>query len=267
MSSEIVLFKKEGHFLSTEKNIGKIVLNRPDALNALNLDMLEGIDKALDVAEQDKEVRAVIITADGQKAFSVGADLKFVNTADPETVQKFLKRGQELFRRVENFPKPIIAAINGLCLGGGLELSLACDIRIAQEEAKLGAPEVAIGLIPAWGGTTRLPRIIGLGRAKELILTGAHIPAKDAEKIGLVNKVVPYDELQSTAVFIAAQIAGNAPLALKEAKIIANLSHDVPLEEGNAKEYEAVAKLAESKDLKEGITAVFEKRKARFTGE
>lgn len=265
----LVEYSKEGSFLSPTKNVAVITLNREAALNSINPELLDELEQALNNAEQDAEIRAVIITAKGEKVFSAGADLKAAAefSADPEKAEAFLRRGQEVFRKIEHFPKPVIAAINGLAVGGGLELALACDLRIAADTAKLGAPEVGLGLIPAWGGTQRLPKLIGMSRAKELILTGTPITAKEAEKYGIVNKVVPADELMSTALVLATQIAGNAPIALKYAKSAVNQSFKLSIEEGNDLEAQYAKELFGTKDLAEGIMATLQKRKPEFKGE
>ncbi len=263
----VVEYSKEGTFLSDTENIAKITLNRPEARNAFNMELLDGIMEALDKAEQDPDIRAVIITGSGDKAFSAGADIKAMSSMDAEASKAFLKRGQEVFRRIEQFPKAVIAAINGYAFGGGLEISLACDIRIAVDDVKLGTPEVSLGLIPAWGGSQRLSYHIGMSKAREMILTGNPITAKEAEAIGLVNKAVPADELASTAAFMAAKIADNAPLAIKAAKKSMNASRTLSIEEGNKLEYELALELTQSKDLQEGIAAILSKRKPNFKAE
>lgn len=266
MTYETLLYSKEGSFFSPEKNIGIIKLNRPTAYNALNDQLISELYQLLQEIEKDEEVRVVVITAEGQKVFCTGADLKLASELDEKSALPLVQRGQEIFSYIESFPKPTIAAINGLALGGGLELACACDIRIASEEAKVGCPETSIGLIPAWGGIQRIPKVVGLGKAKELIFTGAMITAKEAEDIGLVNKVVPPDELDSTVNWTAAKIAGNAPIALKYSKESLNKVFDVPIEEGLKHDAETCAACFGTEDVKEGIKAVFEKRKASFKG-
>jgi enoyl-CoA hydratase len=266
MTYETLIYSKEGSFFSPEKNIGVIKLNRPTAYNALNEQLISELYQLLQEIEKDDEVKVVVITAEGQKVFCTGADLKLASELTEETALPLIKRGQEIFTYIENFPKPVIAAINGLALGGGLEMALACDIRIAQEEAKLGCPETSIGLIPAWGGIQRMPKIIGMGKAKELIFTGAMITAKEAETIGLVNKVVAPDELDYTVNWTAAKIAGNAPIALRYAKESLNNVFDVTLKEGLEYDAKTCAACFSTQDIKEGIKAVFEKRKAIFKG-
>jgi len=266
MAYETIIYTKEGSFFSPEKNIGVIKLNRPTAYNAVNEQLMSELREALQEIEKDDEVKVVVITAEGQKVFCTGADLKLASELDEASALPLIESGQEVYNYVENFPKPIIAAINGLALGGGLELALACDIRIASEEAKVGCPESSIGLTPAWGGLQRLPRVVGLGKAKELVFTGAMITANEAAEMGLINKVVAPDELESTVNWTAAKIAGNAPIALKYAKESLNKVFDVPIEEGLKKDATMCAKCFGTADIKEGIKAVFEKRKSTFKG-
>ena len=264
----VVEYSKEGTFLSETENIAKITLNRPEAHNAFSNEVLDGLMEALDKAEQDKDIRAVIITGAGEKAFSAGADIKAMTTSTPEEMDAFTRRGQAVFRRIETFPKAVIAAINGFAFGGGLEIALACDIRIASENAKLGTPEVGLGIIPAWGGTQRLIYLIGGSRAREMILTGSmSTTAADAERIGLVSKVVPADELAATAAFMASQIADKGPLAIAAAKKCLDASRTMSIEEGNVLEADLMKELAATKDVAEGIGAMLAKRKPVFTGE
>ena len=246
--------------------IGIITINRPKALNAFNNDVLNEFNNLLDEIEKDNRIKVVIITGEGERTFCAGADLVEIKNSAKEEFLQFIENGQTLMRKIETIKKPFIAAINGFALGGGLELALACDIRIASENAKLGTPEVGVGLIPGWGATQRLPKVIGLGRAKELILTGVHITAKDAENIGLVNKVVVPEELINTAKEMAQKIAGNAPVAVKLAKSTVNVAFDVNIDEGYKHELEAEKKCFETEDLQEGIQALFEKRKPNFSG-
>ncbi|MFX1466145.1 MAG: enoyl-CoA hydratase/isomerase family protein [Promethearchaeota archaeon] len=246
--------------------LGIITINRPKALNAFNNDVIDEFDNLLDEIENDDTIKVVIITGEGERAFCAGADLAEIKNSTKEEFSQFIENGQMLMRKIETMEKTFIAAINGFALGGGLELALACDIRIASENAKMGTPEVGVGLIPGWGATQRLPKVIGLGRAKELILTGNHISAKDAEHFGLVNKVVTSDELIPSASKIAEKIANNAPVAVQLAKASANVSFEVNIEEGYKYELEAEKKCFETEDLREGIQALFDKRKPNFIG-
>ena len=266
MEYKNIIYSREGSFLSPEENIAVIKLNKPDALNAFNPEMLTELENAIDEINKDDTIRSVIITGVGERAFSAGADLKTASSLDEAGVRKYMDQGQRLFRKIEDLNKPVIAAINGWALGGGLELAAACDIRIASENAKLGSPEVRIGLIPGWGGTQRIAKIVGVGRAEELILTGGQVSAKDAERIGLVNKVVPPDELMSTANWTAGQIAANAPIAVRLAKKLVKKSPDLDILEGNKLELDAILECFRTEDIREGVQSVFEKRSPQFKG-
>lgn len=266
MSYKTLTYSKEASFLAPEEaNIGVITINRPDALNVLSLDLLAELNTLLDNIQKDDKIRAVVITGAG-RAFSVGADLREAQKLDPAGVQNYIQTGQHLFDKIENFDKPVIASLNGFTIGGGVELALACDIRIASEDARIGNPEVAVGLIPAWGGTVRLPKIVGKGKAAELILTGGQIDAKEAERIGLVNKTVPADELNSTVMWTAGTIASRAPIAVRQAKRILSKAIETSLEEGNKMMLEGCLVCYKTEDLQEGVKAIFEKRAAQFKG-
>lgn len=190
-----------------DQNKAIIKLNRPEALNALNQETLSELGSALDEIRNDPEVKVVLITAEGQKAFSAGADLKEASNLDEAGIKKLIELGQAVYRKIDDLPKPVLVAVNGIALGGGVEMSLAGDVRVASETAKLGSPEVNIGLIPGWGGTQRLPKILGKGKAAELILTGGVIDAKEAERVGLVDRVLSQDEFTSTVNRMASAIA------------------------------------------------------------
>jgi len=266
MSYQTLTFRKEASFLTPEKeNIGIITLNRPDALNSINQELLTELDSLLETIRKDQDVRAVVITGAG-RAFSVGADLREAEKLDEPQVREFIELGQKVFNKIENFDKPVIAAINGFTLGGGLELALACDIRIAAEGVKIGNPEVAVGLIPAWGGCVRLAKTIGRGRATEMILTGGQIDAKEAEHIGLVNKVVSADELHSTVMWTAGTVATKAPIAVRHAKKIAAKAMEIGIEEGNRMMVDACMVCFKTEDIREGVKAIFEKRSPQFQG-
>ena len=266
MSYKTLTYSGEASFLAPEEtNIGVITLNRPDALNALSVELLTELDKLLDEIANDEKIRVVVITGAG-RAFSVGADLWEAEKLDPAGVKDFIQKGQRLFDKIEGFDKPVVAALNGFTLGGGVELALACDLRIASEEARIGNPEVAVGLIPAWGGTVRLAKIVGKGKASELILTGGQIDAKEAERIGLVNKTVSADELNSTVMWTAGTIASRAPIAVKQAKRILGKAMELSMEEGNRMMLEGCLICYQTDDIKEGVKAVFEKRAAQFKG-
>lgn len=251
-----------------ENKIATVTLDHPP-VNALNLKMVEEFDALAADLENDKETRAVILTGSGTNAFCAGADLKEFEGLNPEEATKVVEKGQNAFERLSNVPQPVIAAINSLTLGGGNELAMACDLRVASDRARFGQPEVWIGLIPAWGGTVRMSRLIGPAKAKELILTGQMVNAQEAFRIGLVNKVVPDGEELRAATDIARMIiAKSAPLAVRNAKRTINQVLQVSsMKEAFGVEREAVAEVAGSKDLVEGITAFSEKRQPEFKGE
>jgi len=190
-----------------EQNKAIVKLNRPEALNALNRETLSELESALDEIRSDPEVNVVVITAEGQKAFSAGADLKEASGLDEAGVRELIESGQRVYRKIDDLPKPVLVAINGIALGGGVEMSLAGDVRVASETAKLGSPEVNIGLIPGWGGTQRLPKLLGKGKAAELIFTGGIVDAKEAERIGLIDRVLSQDEFTSAVHRMADAIA------------------------------------------------------------
>jgi len=244
----------------------EILLLKNPPVNALSTALLGALDQRVTELAADPKVRSVILTGDGQY-FSAGADLKEMATLDLATAPQLVRRGHALFARIAEFKTPVVAAINGLALGGGLELALACDLRIAGESAKLGAPEVNYGLMPAYGGTQRLPRTVGLAKAKELIFTGAMISAAEALKIGLVNKMVPAGQELRAARDLAHTIAQRAPKAVQAAKRAIGQGFSLPLADG----IEAETKLFEtevlpSQDLAEGIVAFAERRPPKFQG-
>ena len=251
--------------LDKKDGIAKVTINRPKALNALNLELLYGLSSVIKDIKEDDEVRGVIITGAG-KAFVAGADVSIMVGNSPLEARKIVEMGQKTFMEIENLKKPTIAAINGFALGGGLELALACDIRIASENAKMGLPEVGLGIMPGWGGTQRLPRIVGTGLAKEIILTGDHIDAKRAERIGLVNKVVAPDDLEGAAIEMLRRIMSRGPVAIGAAISSINMSLDVDLDSGLAYEQSMFSLCFSTEDSKEGISAFMEKRKPKFSG-
>ncbi len=251
---------------SEEDGVELLILRNPP-VNALSTALLAALDHHLDAIEADPKVRAVIVTGDGQY-FSAGADLKEMATLDLATAPEVVRKGHALFARLAGLRPPVVAAINGLALGGGLELALATDLRVAGDSAKLGAPEVNYGLMPAYGGTQRLPRLIGLAKAKELIFTGAMIPAAEALRIGLVNKTVPAGQELRAARDLAHTIAQRAPRAVQAAKRAINEGLARPLSEGIALETSLfAAEVLPSKDLPEGILAFVERRPPKFRGE
>ncbi|CAG9166676.1 enoyl-CoA hydratase/isomerase family protein [Cupriavidus respiraculi] len=254
----------------TRDGVALIRLNRPERMNAIGGSMKADLAHALfERARVDDAVRCVVITGAGDRAFCAGADIKeradrIVPQAEYHLKQKAT---HELFRALEQFEKPVIAAINGVALGGGLEIALCCDVRIAAQGARLGLPEARIGVLPAAGGTQRLPRLVGVGIAKELMLTGDHIDAERALAIGLVNHVVPAGALLDTAMAMAARMAANAPLALRYAKHAIDLGLQVGIEAGLEYERYAAALVTASEDRKEGMRAFVEKRKPVFRGQ
>jgi enoyl-CoA hydratase len=266
MSYQTLTYTKEASFLAPEQeNIGVITLNRPEILNAMSRQLLTELEALLEEIRRDENVRVVVITGSG-RAFSTGADLKEAGKLNESEAKEFIELGQKVLIRLENFEKPIIAAINGFALGGGLELALACDIRIASEEAKIGSPEVNLGLLSVWGGCVRLAKTIGRGRATEMIFTGGLIDAKEAERIGLVNKVAPADELRSTVMWTAGTIATKAPVAVRHAKKIATRAMEISMEEGNKLLMDAGIACYKTEDIHEGVKAVLEKRSPQFKG-
>lgn len=254
--------------IAVEKEDGVlwITLNRPHKLNAIDMEMIDELLSAVEEAEADKDVRCVIFTGAGDKAFSAGADIMVFSNLTPVTAIDISAKGQELMRKIESMSKPTVAAINGYCLGGGLELASACDFRIAAEHAEIGQPEIRLGLIPGWGGTQRLIRLVGLAKAKELIMMGDRISAQEALRIGLIQKVVPMQELKEEARSLAKKLADGPPIALKLAKYALNYGTQVPLEVGLKVELEAFGILSTTKDLIEGVSAFMEKRKPEFKG-
>lgn len=243
-----------------------VTVDRPKKLNAMTRETLQELNEAFDALAVDDAVRAVIITGAGDKAFVAGADIKELAEESATTGHLAAKRGQETFRKIEALGKPVVAAINGFALGGGLELALACHLRVASENAKLGLPEVTLGVIPGYGGSQRLARLVGRGRALELILTGAHIDAHEAQRIGLVNRVVPADELISETEKLVRKIIANGPLALRHALIAVDQGLDVAQEQGMLLEATLFGILFGTDDLREGMTAFLEKRRAEFKG-
>jgi enoyl-CoA hydratase len=249
-----------------ENDIGWVIINRPDKLNALNKETVDEMTDAFRAFLFDTKAKAVILTGSGEKAFIAGADIGELAELDLDTGKEYVLNGQELTRLMENFPKPVIAAVNGFALGGGTEMALSCHVRVASENAKMGQPEVKLGLIPGFGGTQRLSRLVGKGRALELILTGKIIGAAEALEIGLVNRVVPQEELLATCEALAAEMTANGPLALKYGIEAVNSGFDVPMDEALKLEAELFGKCCATEDSKEGTKAFLEKRKPDFQG-
>jgi len=253
--------------IEREENIVWITLNRPHRLNAFNDVLIEELSEALDTVENDPSVRCVIITGEGDRAFSAGADITAFPKATPVKAEEFARGGQKVFSKIEEMSKPVIAAINGYALGGGLELALACDFRIASEHAELGSPEINLGIIPGWGGTQRLVRTVGLRNAKKLVMLGERIKADEALKMGLIDKVVPFEKLREEAKALAKKLAEGPPIAMKYAKHALNFGSQVPLDIGLRLEATLMALLFSTQDIKRGIEAFMSKRKPEFKGD
>ncbi|HWQ62412.1 MAG TPA: short-chain-enoyl-CoA hydratase [Negativicutes bacterium] len=249
-----------------QNGIGIVSVNRPKALNALNAETMAELDSLMGAIAKDPAVKVVIITGVGDKAFVAGADIAFMQPLTAAEGRAWGKAGQAVFDKIENLPQPVIAAVNGFALGGGNELAMACDIRIASEKAKFGQPEVTLGITPGFGGTQRLARLIGKGRAKELLFTGDMVDAADAYRIGLVNKVVAPEELMDAAKALALKIMSRSPVAVGMCKAAVNEGLDTDLQTGVAYEAEVFGLCFASADQKEGMTAFLEKRKAAFPG-
>jgi len=250
--------------VNTENSICTITLNNPSALNALNSEMLDSLSYTIDKIGQDNSILVVIITGAG-RSFVAGADIQTMAQMNAEQGREFGIKGTSLFSKIENFSKPVIAAVNGYALGGGCELALACDIRIASEKAKFGQPEVTLGITPGFSGTVRLPSIVGIAKAKELIFTGKIIDATEALNIGLVNMVVPAESLMEKAKEMALTIASNSPTAVKYSKISLNTTSKMATQEAIKMENILFALCFSTQDQKEGMQAFIEKRKAIFT--
>ncbi len=249
-----------------EATTAVLTLNRPEALNALNAALLERLRDALHAAVADESVRAIVITGAGERAFCAGADIKHMQHLDAEGARRWARLGHDLFQELEDLPKPVLAAVNGLALGGGCELASACDFRFLAESARIGQPEVKLGLMPGWGGTQRLPRLIGMTAAKELVLTGRTMPADEALRVGFANAVVPAHRLLAHVLEFAAQFATLPPLAIGFAKRAMHVGRDLPLREANAVEIDLFGQCFETADKEEGMAAFVEKRAPRFQG-
>lgn len=250
-------------FLTKDGNVVILAINRPNAMNALNTELLLELDVALEDLNKDSEVFVIILTGEG-KAFVAGADISEMKDMTPEEARSFGMLGSKVFRKLELMGKPVIAAVNGYALGGGCELAISCDIIIAGEKAKFGQPEVGLGITPGFAGTQRLSRIVGAKKAKELILTGGMIGAEEAEKIGLVNRVVPQEGLMEAAMEMAKTITSKGQIAVRYAKTAINRGIETDMDTGNAIETDLFALCFANDDQKEGMTAFLEKRKAEF---
>ena len=258
--------KFENILITTENNIAIVTINRPTKLNALNVTTINELHKAFKTLSKNNEVQVIILTGSGEKAFVAGADIsEFANFSVQEGSQLAAEGQEKLFDYIENFKTPVIAAVNGFALGGGLELAMSCHFRVASENAKMGLPEVSLGVIPGYGGTQRLPQLIGKGRAMEMIMTAAMITAEEAHRMGLVNHIVPQAELLEFCIGIANKIMKNSPYAVSKAIKAVNANFKEG-KNGYKTEIKAFGDCFGTDDFKEGTTAFIEKRKAVFTG-
>jgi enoyl-CoA hydratase len=252
--------------LDREGAVALVTINRPKVLNALNTQTLDELRRAVLDLRRDDSVRVVILTGAGEKSFVAGADINELATQTPTSGREHALGGQHVFDLIENLGKPVIAAINGYALGGGCELAMACTLRVAADTARLGQPEINLGLIPGYAGTQRLARLVGKGKAMEIILTGAPIAAAEAERIGLVNRVVPASELMQTARTLAAELARQAPVAMRYILDAINHGLEMPFAQGRDFEATLFGLVAATEDMREGTRAFLEKRKAEFKG-
>ncbi|HYL12963.1 MAG TPA: enoyl-CoA hydratase-related protein [Terriglobales bacterium] len=259
MSYENILFEKKGV-------VAYVTVNRPKVLNALNMATMEELRSAFTTIKEDREVRVAIMTGAGEKAFIAGADIGELAKHDAVSAKEYTHRGQSVLDAMENLGKPVIACINGFALGGGCEMAMACTMRLASENAKLGQPEVKLGIMPGYGGTQRLPRLVGKGIAMQLVLSGEMINAQEAYRIGLVNEVVTAAELIPRAEAIAQKIVANAPLAVQYAMEAVNKGMEMTLAEGLYLEATLFGVCCATEDKKEGTAAFLEKRQAQFKG-
>lgn len=250
---EFVTYEQEGF-------VGVVTINRPKALNALNSGVLEELEATFDQVDLET-TRVIILTGAGTKSFVAGADIAEMSTLTKEEGEAFGKKGNDVFRKIETFPLPVIAAVNGFALGGGCEISMSCDIRICSENAVFGQPEVGLGITPGFGGTQRLVRIIGVGKAKEMIYSASNIKAEEAYRIGLVNAVYSQEELMDMAKKLANKIARNAPIAVRACKSAMNEGLDVDMDKAIVVEEKAFGSCFETEDQVEGMKAFLEKRK------
>ncbi|MBI2083970.1 MAG: enoyl-CoA hydratase/isomerase family protein [Deltaproteobacteria bacterium] len=252
--------------LEKQDRIATVWVNREKAMNALNPDVLKELKDCFQTLSEDREVWAVILTGAGEKAFVAGADIAAMSQMTPEQAAEFGKMGHETMSAVENCQKPVLAAVNGFCLGGGLELALSCDFIYVSEKAKLGLPEVGLGLFPGWGGTQRLTRLLGKNKAKEVIFTGRIFSAQEAFQFGIVNRVCKPEELMNEVRVIATEICKKGPMAVSLAKRLMNEACNTSLNDGLANERKTFPECFKTEDLKEGLEAFLGKRQANFKG-
>ncbi len=259
MKFETIDFKQAGY-------VGTLTIQRPEALNALNAKVLEELSTFAEEVSNNREIRALIVTGAGEKAFVAGADIKAMSGMTPEKAKEFATSAQKVFDSIENLPFAVIAAVNGFALGGGCELALSCDIIIASEKAKFGLPEVTLGLLPSFGGTQRLPRAVGLFKAREMVFSGEFYSAQDCQSMGLVNRVVAPAQVIIEAQKLAEKIASRAPVAVAKAKQSLNKGYELHIRDGLKQEAELFGELFNTEDHKEGIDAFITKRQPSFVG-
>jgi enoyl-CoA hydratase len=259
MSFETLLIERDGA-------VALVTINRPKVLNALNRQTIDELERAMRGFQHDTDVRAIVLTGAGEKSFVAGADINELAVLSPAEGQQHGRRGQAVFDLIENLGKPVVAAINGFALGGGCELAMACTLRIAADTARLGQPEVNLGIIPGYGGSQRLPRLVGKGRALEILLSGEMVPALRAYEMGLVNKVVPAADLLPEARKMAAQLAAKAPLAVRYILEAVHHGLELPLSDAQAFEATLFGLVASTDDMREGTRAFLEKRQATWQG-
>ncbi|MGE0449989.1 MAG: enoyl-CoA hydratase-related protein [Vicinamibacterales bacterium] len=252
--------------LERDDAVAIVTINRPKVLNALDLATLDDLRRAMLDLQRDAAVRAIVLTGSGDRAFAAGADVRELARQSPDGLRRQARVGQHVFMLIEQLGKPVIAAINGYALGGGCELAMACTMRIAADTARIGQPEITLGLIPGYAGTQRLPRLVGKGRALELLLIGSPIAAAEAERIGLVNRVVPVHELLPESLAVARALAARAPIATEYILDAVNRGCEMAIEEGSALEAALFGLAAATDDMREGTSAFLEKRAPVFRG-
>lgn len=259
MTFETLLVERDGA-------VAVVTINRPKVLNALNTQTIDELERVMLELQRDDAIRAIVLTGAGEKSFVAGADINELAALSPAEGQRHGRRGQAVFDRIEQLGKPVIAALNGFALGGGCELAMACTMRIAADTARLGQPEINLGIIPGYAGSQRLPRLVGKGRALEILLTGDMLPAARAYEIGLVNKVVPAGELRAEATKLATALASKAPLATRYILEAVNHGMEMPFADAQVLEATLFGLVASTEDMKEGTKAFLEKRQASWRG-